>query len=158
MRKAVWISMLAALVLVNVIAELMDYFAGIQVEMRYRLALALSLTVTAVIFAGSFMLVNKLGGERPMSGRFRPAEVLACLQSRKIRCTYGAMAGLLGIQPQEVGRILGRRRPLASWVVNQQTGLPMDYEESEKHPELLRNERIIDNAENLKQFIYECRG
>ena len=74
-----------------------------------------------------------------------------------MRCTYGAVAGLLGIQPQDVGRILGQKRPAASWVVSSSTHRPTGYKQDELHPHLFRNERVIDNAEELRQFIYECR-
>ena len=158
MRKAVWISFFVALVVVNVLAEAMNYFADVQVAMFYRLTFVLSITVVAAIFAGSTILVSKLGTERPMSGQFRPREVLACLDKRKIRCTYGAVAGLLGIQPQDVERILGPRRPAASWVVSSSTHRPTGYNPDELHPDLFRNERVIDSPEDLKQFIYECRS
>ncbi len=157
MRKAVWISFFVALVVVNALAEAMNYFADVQVAMFYRLTFVLSITMVAAVFAGSILLVSKLGAERPMSGQFRPREVLACLGKRKTRCTYGAVAGLLGIQPRDVGRILGPRRPAASWVVSSSTHRPTGYKQDELHPDLFHNERVIDSAEDLKQFIYDCR-
>lgn len=157
MKKAVWISFFVALVVVNALAEAMDYFAGVQVAMIYRLTFVLSITVVAAIFAGSTLLVSKLGTERPMSGQFRPGEVLACLEMKKMRCTDGAVAGLLGIQPHDLGRILGPKRPASSWVVSAATHRPVGYDQDEVHPALFRNERVIDSAEDLKQFIYDCR-
>ena len=158
MKKAVWISFFVALVVVNLAAEAANYFAGVQVDMLYRLTLVLSITVVAAIFAGSSILVGKLGAERPMSGQFRPREVLACLEMRKTRCTYGAVASLLGIKSQDVDRILGPRRPSASWVVSSSTHRPNGFLDSEIHPDLFRNARVIDSAEDLKQFIYDCRA
>ena len=157
MKKAVWISFFVALVVVNVGAEAVYYFTGVRIDMLYRLTMVLSVTVVTAVFAGSIMLVDKLGTERPMSGQFRPREVLGCLEMRKTRCTYGAMAGLLGINPQDVGRILGPRRPSASWVVSSATHRPSGYLDTEIHPDLLKNERVIETAEDLKQFIYDCR-
>ncbi len=157
MRKAVWISSFVALVAVNALAEAMNYFAGVQVAMIHRLAFVLSITVVTAIFAGSTLLVSKLGTERPMSGQFRPREVLACLERKKMRCTDGAVAGLLGIQPHDLGRILGPKRPASSWVVSASTHRPAGYGQDEMHPDLFRNERVIETPEDLKQFIYDCR-
>ena len=157
MRKAVWISFIVALVVVNALAEAMHYFADVEVAMIHRLAFVLSITVVAAVFAGSILLVSKLGAERPLSNRFRPREVLACLAAGKTRCTYGAMAGLLGIEPRNVGRILGPRGPAASWVVSASTHRPTGYKQEELHADLFHNERVIDNAAELKQFIYQCR-
>ena len=158
MKKAVWISFIVALVVVNALAEAMNYFADVQVAMIYRLTFVLSITVVAAVFSGSILLVSKLGMERPLSNRFRPREVLACLEAGKTRCTYDAMAGLLGIPPEDVGRILGARRPTASWVVSPATGLPIGYRQNEIHPELSRNSRIMESPEELKQFIYKWRA
>ena len=158
MKKAVWISFVVALVVVNALAEAMNYFAGVQVAVFYRLVFVLSITVVAAIFAGSTLLVSKLGAERPMSGQFRPREVLACLERKKTRCTDAAVAGLLGIQPRDLGRILGPKRPASSWVVSASTHRPAGYEQNEIHPDLFRNQRVIDSAEDLKRFIYDCRG
>lgn len=157
MKKAVWITFFAALLVVNALAEAMNYFADVQVAMFYRLTFVLSITVVAAVFAGTTLLVSKLGAERPMSGQFRPREVLACLEMKKVRCTDGAVAGLLGIQPQDLGRILGPKRPASSWVVSTSSHRPTGFNSGELHPDLLRNERVIDNAEELRQFIYECR-
>lgn len=157
MKKAVWISFFVALVVVNLLAEAMNYFAGVQVAMFYRLVFVLSITVVAAIFAGSTLLVSKLGAERPMSGQFRPREVLACLERKKMRCTDSAVAGLLGIQPADLGRILGPKRPASSWVVSSSTLRPAGYNPTETHPDLFHNQQVIDSAEDLKQFIYDCR-
>ena len=157
MRKAVWISFFVALVVVNLLAEAMNYFAGVQVAMFYRLTFVLSITVVAAIFAGSTLLVKGMSGERPVSDRFSPREVLACLEMKNMRCTDGAVAGLLGIQPHDLGRILGPKRPASSWVVSASTHRPTGYNQEEMHPDLFRNDRVIDSPEDLKQFIYDCR-
>ena len=158
MKKAVWIAFFIALIVVNALAEAMNYFAAVQVAMFHRLVFVLSITAIAAIFAGSTLLVGKLGAERPMSGQFRPGEVLACLEMKKMRCTDSAVAGLLGIQAHDLGRILGPKRPASSWVVSSTTHRPTDCGEDETHPDLFRNERVIDDAEELRQFIYDCRG
>jgi len=54
--------------------------------------------------------------------------VLAFLNHEKRRCTYGALAGVLGVPPRSVGRrYLGDIRQEASWVVGKQTGMPTGY-------------------------------
>ena len=157
MKKVVWITFFVALVVVNLLAEAMNYFADVQVAMFYRLTFVLSVTVVAAVFAGSTLLVKGMSGERPVSDRFSPREVLACLNQRKTRATCGAVAGLLGIPPQGVGRILGARRPASSWIVSSATCRPANYRHDEIHPDLLHNDRVIESAEELKQFIYEWR-
>jgi len=56
--------------------------------------------------------------------RILQTHVLAVLNHEKRRCTYGALAGVLGIANQDVGRYLGCHRPDASWVVLKATGQP----------------------------------
>ena len=79
--------------------------------------------------------------------------VLEYLNRVKTRCTYGAVAEVLGVNSRSVGKYLGDRRPEASWVVNAQTGEPTDYLESEKHPDLYRTDRVIGSGEVLKRNL-----
>lgn len=54
--------------------------------------------------------------------------VLAYLNHERRRCTYGALAGILGLIPRSVGRrYLGKPRPEASRVVLKATGKPSGY-------------------------------
>ena len=53
--------------------------------------------------------------------------ILDCLNSVAVRATYGAVGEVLGVRPQVVPRLLGARRPEASWVVNGTTGEPTGY-------------------------------
>lgn len=158
MKKAVWITFFVALILVNALAEAAYYFGGVQIAMFYRLTMVLSITIAATVFAGTALLVRKMGGERPVSDRFSPREVLSCLNQRKTRATRDAVTGLLGIPPQDLERILGTKRPAASWVVSAATHRPTGYSQSEIHPDLQQNEQIIQTPEDLRQFIYDCRG
>jgi hypothetical protein len=80
-------------------------------------------------------------------------KILDYLNQVKTRCTYGAVADVLGINSQSVGQKLGERRPEASWVVNSQTGDPTDYTDDEKHPELYRTDRVIRSAEVLRRNL-----
>lgn len=71
MKKGVWITFAVALVLVNVIAELVYYFSGVYIEMFYRITMVLGITVIASIFIGAMLLVRLLEEEKPLSGRVR---------------------------------------------------------------------------------------
>jgi alkylated DNA nucleotide flippase Atl1 len=79
--------------------------------------------------------------------------IIKYLNKVKTRCTYGAVAEILGVKSRSVGLYLGQRRPDVSWVVNAKTGEPTDYEEAEKHPELYRTNHIIKSAEVLRRNI-----
>jgi hypothetical protein len=80
-------------------------------------------------------------------------KILDYLNEVQTRCTYGAVAEVLGVIPQAVGQLLGERRPEASWVVNQITGDPTEYTDSEKHSALYRTDRIIKSAEVLRRNL-----
>ncbi len=71
MKKGVWITFAVALVLINVIAELVYYFSGVYIEMFYRITMVLGITVIASIFIGAMLLVGLLEEEKPLSGRVR---------------------------------------------------------------------------------------
>jgi|APSaa5957512535_1039671.scaffolds.fasta_scaffold53859_2 hypothetical protein len=71
MRKAVWISFAIALILVNLISEVGEYYTGIHVHMFLRIALVFAVTIAAYILAGATILVAKLDEEVPLSGHVR---------------------------------------------------------------------------------------
>ena len=79
-------------------------------------------------------------------------EILECLNSVETRCTYGAVAGIIGGSARGVGKKLGRRRPEASWVVNAGTGEPTGYSKSEMHPSLFDNVKIISTTDELRKI------
>ena len=62
--------------------------------------------------------------------------ILECLNAAGVRATYGAVGEVLGVRPQVVPRLLGERRPAASWVVNGTTGEPTGYASEEVDPRL----------------------
>lgn len=68
MKNAVWITLLVALVLVNIAAELVFYFSGLYIAMFYRIVLVTGITVIAAIFVGAIVLIGKLEEEKPLSG------------------------------------------------------------------------------------------
>ncbi len=71
MNKAVWITLVVSLVLVNVIAELVFYFSGVNIVMLLRLGLVFGITMIAAIFVGTLMLIGKLEQEKPLSGHVK---------------------------------------------------------------------------------------
>ena len=79
--------------------------------------------------------------------------ILAYLNRERVRCTYGAAGGLLGVAPVAVSRLLGHRRPEASWVVLARTGLPTGYSPDQMHPELRGNPAIIADAAELRERL-----
>ncbi len=85
-------------------------------------------------------------------------KILACLNQKKIRCTYSAVGEVLGMDAKVVGGHLGDRRPEASWVVGKATGEPTGYADEEKHPDLLSNPAVIDSGEELKNLLAECEA
>src|SRR5687767_13614825 len=76
-------------------------------------------------------------------------EIVEFLNAEQVRATYGAVAELLGIGSRSVGALLGDRRPEMSWIVNQATGLPTDYNSAEVHPALLSKGDIISSGREL---------
>jgi hypothetical protein len=75
--------------------------------------------------------------------------VLDFLNRNKLRVTYKDAALFLRVPPQSLGELLAPRRPEASWVVNEETGKPSGYSESECHPDL-RTHDIISDVEDLR--------
>ena len=85
-------------------------------------------------------------------------EILECLERRRIRATYGAVAEVLNTAngtsyiARGVSVLLGERRPRASWVVSSQDLEPTEYSPQEKHPELYRYPHAI------KTGLRKCRS
>ena len=77
------------------------------------------------------------------------AEIVEFLNAEQVRATYSAVGELLGMVPGSVGALLGHRRPEMSWIVNQATGLPADYDSAEVHPALLSRGDIISSGREL---------
>ena len=84
-------------------------------------------------------------------------EILEFLNEERIRCTYAAVAVVIGTTAQSVSLYLGKRRPEASWVVNKETETPTGYSENERHPDLLRTEKIIQSGRELIEALEEWR-
>jgi alkylated DNA nucleotide flippase Atl1 len=71
------------------------------------------------------------------------------LNREQIRATYDAVAHAAGVPTRSVGRLLGDRCELASWVVNGGTGEPTGYTRIDKHPALYERKEIIRDGDEL---------
>ncbi len=83
------------------------------------------------------------------------SQLLDCLNSMKKRCTYDAAGAVIGVPAMGVGQQLGEIRPEASWIVSQETGLPLGYEKEQMHPDLLLNDEIVEDVETLRALLAE---
>lgn len=71
MRKIVWLVFGISFVLINVISEVGEYYTGIHIHMFLRISFILGVTVGVSVLAGTMIMVNKLGEEKPLSGYVR---------------------------------------------------------------------------------------
>lgn len=85
-------------------------------------------------------------------------DVLGLLDAMKNRATYSAVATVLGIEPKEVGGLLGGRRPETSWIVRNDTKLPTGYSEKQRHPDLYQSEKILNDGNELESLLIEWRA
>ena len=80
-------------------------------------------------------------------------DILLALNKNKIRATYGAIGQALGVPAMSVGRLLGAKRPEASWVVSASTGQPTAYSGKEIHPDLLAKDNVIRTGQELLSLL-----
>jgi predicted RNase H-like nuclease len=80
-------------------------------------------------------------------------DVLRALNEHKIRATYGAVGQYLGVPAIAVSRLLGARRPEASWVVSAKSGRPTGYGLHECHRDLQSSPDILRSGEQLLPLI-----
>ena len=78
--------------------------------------------------------------------------ILGYLNAVPVRATYGAVADVLGVRPQVVPRLLGPRRPEASWVVNGSTGEPTGYAPDEVDPRLPGTD-VVRTGDELRRCL-----
>ena len=83
--------------------------------------------------------------------------ILSCLNKTKIRCTYGAVGKVLGVDAKSVGALLGEKRPEASWVVSKAKHEPSGYAEEQKHPDLFVNSEVVDSEDELRALLAKCK-
>lgn len=80
------------------------------------------------------------------------AEVIAFLDRERIRATYGAVAGMLGVTPHSIER-LGHRSTRVSWIVNAATHQPVGFRPDELAPDLATNPIVIRTTGELRRRI-----
>ena len=112
------------------------------------------------------MTVALFGDAVAISQRFKLATVAVPLVSlhlildrlnrERIRCTYGAVADVIGGVARGVSQRLETKDPRNSWIVNKETGEPTGYFDSQKHPDLRRSPRIITTGEELRELLKRC--
>ena len=79
--------------------------------------------------------------------------ILDCLNRERTRCTYGAVAAVIGSAARGVGQRLEAKDPRNSWMVNKDTGEPTGYLDSQKHPDLHRTPHIITTEKELRELL-----
>lgn len=72
MKKAVWTAFLAGLVIINALAWLAEYFAGLFIPVPYRLTVVLGITFITFVFSGAAALVSKADEEIPLTRQDEP--------------------------------------------------------------------------------------
>ena len=78
--------------------------------------------------------------------------ILDYLNAVPVRATFGAVGEVLGVRPQAVSRLLGARRPEASWIVNGSTGEPTGYTPDQVDPRLPGTD-VIRSGDELRSCL-----
>ena len=78
--------------------------------------------------------------------------ILDYLNAVPVRATFGAVGEVLGVRPQAVSRLLGARRPEASWIVNGSTGEPTGYTPDQVDPRL-PGTHVIRSGDELRNCL-----
>ena len=76
-------------------------------------------------------------------------QMLEFLERNKLRASYKDVADFLRIPRAALAMLLESRPPEACWIVNEETGKPSGYAESECHPDL-RTHDVIDGQADLR--------
>lgn len=86
--------------------------------------------------------------------------IVKLLQENHQRATYGAIGEFLGVDPRNIGALLGDRTHTNSWIVSAETGQPTKYSIDELDINLPKTKSgdIIRNEEQLREFIQTHRG
>ncbi len=89
------------------------------------------------------------GVGRSAAGGAALSEILQFLNHEQVRATESAVAQVLGVPPGALRVKLGTRRPEVSWIVDAKTGLPIDNEQQDWHPDLLAKSDVIRTGNEL---------
>lgn len=65
MKKAVWITFLVALVLVNLLAWIAESTTDVEIALPFRLTIVLGITFVSAVFTGAYFLVRQADKEKP---------------------------------------------------------------------------------------------
>ena len=84
-------------------------------------------------------------------------EILDCLNRMRVRATYQAVGDVIGVFQRNVARWLGEHSQRASWVVAKKTGLPTNYSDNDRHPDLMNSPRVISTEQELRELLEECQ-
>lgn len=68
MRKAVWLTLLIALVIVNGLAMLAEAYSGLVIPLPYRLVIVFAITLVSLIFTGAWQLMRGAESEQATPG------------------------------------------------------------------------------------------
>lgn len=79
-------------------------------------------------------------------------DILSKLDRNQQRATYSAVAALVGEAPRSLMRDKPRS-PNTSWVVSKSTGLPTGYKDTDVHPQLTANEKVLSSGEELAAWL-----
>ncbi|HMJ57048.1 MAG TPA: hypothetical protein VK540_33495 [Polyangiaceae bacterium] len=80
--------------------------------------------------------------------------VLLDLQRAHQRATSGVVAEHLGGERTATNLMNGHTKDhLHSWVVAVESGLPSEYAPAERHPELKKDSRVINDKQDLKRRL-----
>lgn len=83
-------------------------------------------------------------------------DILSALDQHQQRATYSAVAAFIGETPRQLMR--GRpRAPSNSWIASKATGRPTGYADSDVHPQLGANERVLRTREELAEWLSAVR-
>ena len=91
-----------------------------------------------------------------MKGDIRQA--LDYLNENKIRATYSAVQSYLGFgafEKPDWSEILGPPRQYTSWVVSKKSNMPVDYQPTDLHPDLMISSEIIAKGKQLQAAVQE---
>ena len=83
----------------------------------------------------------------------RTKHVLEYLNHEQRRCTYGALAGILGVKPRGVAQYLGDRRKETSWVVRADRGKPRGFAVDQMAEGFSGSPEPIDCSHELRRLV-----
>lgn len=96
--------------------------------------------------------------------KYNLEQILDLLDKHHQRATYGAIAKLVGVRPQDLMKLPGtpkRNRSHChrdSWVVAARSHFPTNYKRAEMHPALEERDEVLDTPAKLKVWLANVTG